>query len=80
MNLSKGPSLATALLKRLGWSDGHEPMIGDLCEEYQRRRSAAWYWRQVLIAMAVGCFQEIRDHKLLRAPASERLGKFSPHT
>jgi hypothetical protein len=69
MTLLQPPSLATSLLKRLGRSDHDETLIGDLCEEYQRRRSAAWYWRQVLIAMAVGCFQEIRDHKLLTARA-----------
>jgi len=69
MTLLQPPRLATSLLKRLGRSDGHETLIGDLWEEYQRRRSPRWYWRQVLLAMAVGCFQEIRQHKLLAVRA-----------
>jgi hypothetical protein len=40
-------------------------LIGDLLEEYDRGRSAIWYWRQVLIAVGMGTWVAIRDHKLL---------------
>jgi preprotein translocase subunit SecY len=45
------PILATWILKRFG--DGNEALIGDLIEEHGRRQSSLWYWRQVLIAVAV---------------------------
>jgi hypothetical protein len=40
-------------------------LTGDLLEERARGRSAAWYWRQVLIALWIGFWGAIRDHKLL---------------
>jgi hypothetical protein len=32
----------------------NEALAGDLLEEYRRGRSALWYWKQVLTAIAVG--------------------------
>ena len=46
------PALATWILKRT--ARANEPLIGDLLEEYQRGRSAVWYWRQVLTTVIVG--------------------------
>jgi hypothetical protein len=63
------PTVATWLLKRLGRRERIESLMGDLWEEHQRRRSAAWYWRQVVTAMAVGACQDIRDHKVLAVRA-----------
>jgi hypothetical protein len=40
-------------------------LTGDLLEECVRGRSAIWYWRQVLIAVWIGIWGAIRDHKLL---------------
>jgi hypothetical protein len=40
-------------------------LTGDLLEECARGRSAIWYWRQVLIAIWIGIWGAIRDHKLL---------------
>ncbi len=40
-------------------------MVGDLIEQYQHGRPAAWYWRQVLTAILAGAVSDIRDHKLL---------------
>lgn len=40
--------LALVLLHR--FADGNEPLIGDLLEEFERRRSQTWLWRQVLMA------------------------------
>jgi hypothetical protein len=47
-------------------------LSGDLMEERERGRSAIWYWRQVLIAVWVGIWGAIRDHKVmaLRAVAT----------
>jgi preprotein translocase subunit SecY len=44
----KPPRLATWLLDQLGPS---EALAGDLIEEYARRGSAFWFWRQVIMAV-----------------------------
>ena len=36
---------------------------GDLLDKYNRRRSAAWYWRQVLIGIVTSCASGIRHHR-----------------
>jgi hypothetical protein len=38
---------------------------GDLREERERGRSAVWYWKQVVIAVWVGMWGAICDHKVL---------------
>ena len=43
----------------------NEVLAGDLVEEYRQGRTVAWYWRQVLVAILVGCGNEVRTHKLL---------------
>jgi hypothetical protein len=55
-------AIAVWLLERLGLDVA---LTGDLLEERERRRSAIWYWRQVLIAVWVGIWGAIRDHKAL---------------
>ena len=61
------PKLAKWTLKHFGSSD--EALVGDLIEEYSQGRSAAWYWRQVLIAVLIGCGNQVRRHKLLTVRA-----------
>jgi hypothetical protein len=46
------PPLATWLLTRLTSGEKSESLVGDVIEQYQRGRSAAWYWRQVIAAIA----------------------------
>lgn len=45
------PTAATWILKHLLLGEGNEALEGDLLEEFQRGRSASWYWRQVLGAI-----------------------------
>jgi hypothetical protein len=45
------PTLATWMLKHLALCDRNDALEGDLLEEFQRRRSGGWYWRQVLGAI-----------------------------
>jgi hypothetical protein len=44
-------------------------LIGDLMEEYGNGRSDAWYWKQVLMAVAIAFYREISAHKLLAVRA-----------
>jgi len=51
MRSSRPPALATWLLEHLTMEGTKEALVGDLIEEYQHRRSAGWYWHQVLGAI-----------------------------
>ena len=63
------PRLATWLLNRFVAPNNRDSLIGDLAEQYQQGRSRFWYWRQAIVAVAVTCVRDIRDHKLLAARA-----------
>ena len=52
MTMSTPPPLATWLLRHLG--KPNEALAGDLLEKYETKRSDAWYWRQVVFAIAAG--------------------------
>jgi len=69
MTAAQPPPIATAMLNRLVSGEKRESLIGDLIEQYQRDRSAGWYWRQVLSAILVGVLRDIREHKLRAALA-----------
>lgn len=60
MKSSRPPSLATWLLEHLALGGKNEALTGDLLEDFRRRGSAAWYWRQVSMAILVGCSKELR--------------------
>lgn len=53
---------AVWMFERLGFDAA---LAGDLLEECARGRSTFWYWRQVLIAIWVGIWRAIFDHKVL---------------
>jgi hypothetical protein len=55
----RAPRIATALLDRL--APDQEAMVGDLLEAYHSGRSRAWYWRQVIIAVALSTARDGRD-------------------
>lgn len=61
-NKSNPPRLALWLLRhgrRLGDKDA---LTGDLLERFHEGQTHGWFWRQVLIALAVGILGEIRNH------------------
>lgn len=65
MSAPRPPRAATWLMNRLAPGERNESLVGDLVEEYQRRRSLAWYWKQVLVAIVVGAARDVRVHTLL---------------
>jgi len=60
MKSSEPPPLATWLLEHLVPGEKNEALTGDLLEDFQRRGSVVWYWRQVFMAVLVGCSKELR--------------------
>lgn len=65
MRHSDPPRIATWLLEH--WTPGarNDALAGDLLEEFRSGRTGAWYWRQVLTAIALGCVQEILNHRTM---------------
>jgi len=59
MKTSAAPALASWLLKHLLPGSQNEILTGDLLEQ-SGERGPAWYWRQVLAAIAVGFVQALR--------------------
>jgi hypothetical protein len=50
------------------WTPGprNDALAGDLIEQFRSgrtHRTRAWYWRQVLAAIAIDCFREILNHR-----------------
>jgi hypothetical protein len=43
----------------------NDALAGDLLEEFRAGRSSAWYWRQVLDAIAIRCVQQILGHRAI---------------
>jgi len=64
MKSSVPPVFATWLLKHLSFNSD-DSLVGDLLEEFSQRRSGAWYWRQVLVAILVGFGKAVRLHRAL---------------
>ncbi len=58
MKASQPPILATRLLEMLASGPHGDALAGDLIEQYRQGRSAAWYWRQVLLAILVGLVKD----------------------
>jgi hypothetical protein len=67
MRSSKPPALAAWLLEHLTPGDKHDALVGDLLEEFQHRRSAAWFWRQVLCAIPASLSHEMRAQWVARS-------------
>jgi len=65
----KPPALATWLLGLADYSAWNDAVAGDLLEEYQQRRSSAWYWLQVSTAVAIAVVRDVRHHWVLACRA-----------
>lgn len=60
MKPSKPPALAAWMLDHLLWGGRNDALAGDLLEEFRRRGSVAWYWRQVFKAILASFSNEVR--------------------
>jgi hypothetical protein len=60
MTLKHPPRVATWLLKHFGSGPDKDAVLGDLAEEYSRKNSALWYWRQTMKAIPVSFLREVR--------------------
>ncbi|PYK20407.1 MAG: hypothetical protein DME55_02315, partial [Verrucomicrobia bacterium] len=69
MRSKQPPRIATWMLKHFGSGPNNEAVLGDLAEQYLRKDSAMWYWRQAMKAIPVSFFREIRGHKRVAASA-----------
>jgi hypothetical protein len=58
MSSSKPPAQAAWLLEHLAIGRNRDAVAGDLLEQFTRRPSSAWYWRQVLAAVALDLWKE----------------------
>ena len=65
MTLRQPPAIAGQLLKRLVPAHDHDALLGDLSEDFQHDRSAFWYWAQIVAAIVVGSFRDMRAHWVL---------------
>jgi hypothetical protein len=63
--MRRRPRLASIILDLL--APGNEALVGDLEEEFSRGRSTAWYWRQVLTAIALQGPLAVRARGLVAA-------------
>src|SRR5262245_35940974 len=66
MTTAEPPVVASWLLERFCPDLG---LSGDLIEEYARRRSPLWYWKQAVMAVAAYSGSQIREHKWLTVRA-----------
>lgn len=59
MRQTEPPPIATWLLRHCAPGPRNEALAGDLLEEFRSGRSATWYWRQTLTAIAAACLREV---------------------
>ena len=62
MTTKRPPKLAGWLLKHFD-SAADDALLGDLAEQYANKDRPMWYWRQVIGAILVNLFKEIRHNK-----------------
>ncbi len=59
---SNPPRLAIWLLRHACPGSHNQALTGDLVEKFREGRSHGWFWKQVLIAIAVGVLGEVQRH------------------
>ncbi|HXI38380.1 MAG TPA: hypothetical protein VNH83_00305 [Bryobacteraceae bacterium] len=59
---SNPPKAAIWLLRHVRPGSHNQALTGDLVEKFRQGRSHRWFWKQVLIAIAVGVLGEVRQH------------------
>jgi hypothetical protein len=64
------PRVAVYLLHR--FLPDNEPLVGDLLEEFERRRSRAWFWKQAVSAIVLSRLRQPAEIRPLRL-VDERL-------
>ena len=62
MTLVNPPLLASWLLELTNTDAWRAAVAGDLFEEYQRRRSPAWFWKQVAFVVGNALMKDVRQH------------------
>jgi non-heme chloroperoxidase len=65
MRTTKSVAFASWMLEHLTFGSHNEALAGDLLEELHCGRSAMWYRRQVLAAIAIGAFNATRASAVL---------------
>ncbi len=66
MNRIDPPHIATWMLEHWTLGPSNNALAGDLLEEFRSGRAGrtrAWYWRQVIAAIAINCSREILNHR-----------------
>jgi hypothetical protein len=58
------PAIATWMLEHLTLAGKNEALAGDLLEEFRLGRPRSWYWRQVAVAITLGCAKGLRNQWL----------------
>ena len=59
----RASAMAVWVLNRVGTGNWNESLAGDLVEEHVTGRSSLWLCTQVLAAIAIGTWRDIRAHK-----------------
>jgi len=59
---SNPPGLGIWLLRHACPGNHNQALTGDLIEKFRQGRSHGWFWKQVLIAIAVGVLGEVQRH------------------
>jgi hypothetical protein len=65
MSALKAPAVAKWLLDLTGSNRWNDALAGDLLEEYQRRGSRTWYWREALTAIVATTGKDLLAHPVL---------------
>jgi len=69
MTPKQPPRIATWMLRHFGCGSDIDAVLGDLAEQYLKKDSAMWYWRQAMKAIPISLLREVRANKGIAARA-----------